>query len=1108
MFKFIRSFLPLILIVISTQIIAQETSCTDGIDNDGDGLIDCADGDCDIAGVEEDCNCDDGIDNDGDGVIDINDGGCASFYGLTFVGGDTDCSIPIDPLIGFFDFVDVALVSGQNTVDTQSKINVGDVTGDGIPDVVASSKFGQRVRVISTITGDVLSEHKPISNSKHLFELELATGDIDRDGIGEIFAIQRLFANANDITPLEYFISGYTYTPDDLTELFTPVSMGPDGKRRPGLIGLADFDGDGLVELYFRNEIRAAENGNMLASGGGDWYSEVNQGPVAVDIFPGGNMELVSGEKIYSIPSLADRNPVTPIDLSTMIAADMNDVIISLGMDVREKYFVKTMFDASEYGDDNFSSTSVADFDKDGSLDVFVSGARGSNSGNTTIYYWNVANGTVDYFEVTDPAYPPSGSGLDETGGGWPWGTGRINLGDVEGTTTTLSESKLNANFIAGTRLHSLREDPSNPGQLEWTPGWGGTPRILNDSKSGIIALSVFDFDNDGIPEIVYRDSQAIYVIDGPTGTTTIWSEPCQSHTITEGPVIADVNGDGATDIAVPCFRGPGGFDINDPIQQQALGEMRLYFSSSDSWLPTRSVWNQHGYNVVNVNDDLTIPAVQFNPSTVFGTAPCDNGIPGPITPLNNFMNQVPSISSDGCPVFPGPDIAFVGDDPNLDPSDPDYVDPSDPNYFPAVEVIPPVCGDLGIIVNFNIINSGSRAITDDIPITFWDGDPSVEPVPNPDSAILLHTTTLSVINFNIGDTLIYSDTDPDADGPAITFNSTGEAFRLYVVLNDASTGDDLPVLIDDPEFVECDIANNIFFFDIIPEPFEVQIEKISENIKCLDAEPNTGELRAVVFEGGVETLDYSKFSFQWYDGSDTTTALTDPEATTNRITARLEGAYTLVVTNTEKGCASLPIDSTIVRIGQDPTITIMQNSAQTQCSPVNGELEAFITGGNAGFTFEWFDNLLNPIGITGSLASNLAAGEYSVGVSKSGCTKLQSFTLAGPVVPDAAASVLAHVLDCADPLTGSISAEALLSGVPQPEADFTFDWYYWDDATGTLGSILPAGFGTGKTRTTLSTGFYAVVVTENSTQCSSSPPSIKRKGWTRDTYTVIKRSR
>jgi len=57
-------------------------NCTDGIDNDGDGAIDCADGDCTsdpacqpllVVPVED---CSDGIDNDGDGKIDCKDKDC------------------------------------------------------------------------------------------------------------------------------------------------------------------------------------------------------------------------------------------------------------------------------------------------------------------------------------------------------------------------------------------------------------------------------------------------------------------------------------------------------------------------------------------------------------------------------------------------------------------------------------------------------------------------------------------------------------------------------------------------------------------------------------------------------------------------------------------------------------------------------------------------------------------------------------------------------------------------------------------------------------------------------------------------------------------------
>ena len=61
---------------------APDEDCTDGIDNDGDGLIDCDDSvDC---GDDPACTepppdseiCDDGVDNDGDGQIDCNDSDC------------------------------------------------------------------------------------------------------------------------------------------------------------------------------------------------------------------------------------------------------------------------------------------------------------------------------------------------------------------------------------------------------------------------------------------------------------------------------------------------------------------------------------------------------------------------------------------------------------------------------------------------------------------------------------------------------------------------------------------------------------------------------------------------------------------------------------------------------------------------------------------------------------------------------------------------------------------------------------------------------------------------------------------------------------------------
>jgi hypothetical protein len=58
-----------------------ETICDDGIDNDGNGLVDCADPVCFTEPVCEglapsEINCVDGIDNDSNGLIDCDDPGC------------------------------------------------------------------------------------------------------------------------------------------------------------------------------------------------------------------------------------------------------------------------------------------------------------------------------------------------------------------------------------------------------------------------------------------------------------------------------------------------------------------------------------------------------------------------------------------------------------------------------------------------------------------------------------------------------------------------------------------------------------------------------------------------------------------------------------------------------------------------------------------------------------------------------------------------------------------------------------------------------------------------------------------------------------------------
>ena len=1092
-------YIVLFLFLLSTTVaMAQngEVLCNDGVDNDGDGLVDCADGNCTFAAnIERGCRCYDGIDNDGDGRIDQADSNCAPYFGLTFIGEGSDCSIVPPGANTPFDMIGPPAVSGQNTADTQSKIAVGDIDNDGIPDALITSKWNGEIRVVATTdnqpdgsdAGDIKADYN-LSGKKNdfknrgcadvdrlLFEHEVMTADIDGDGKAEIFAIASNRSGNPSSPPTCFFLMAFKYNPGNggLTPMYPPVYL---GTNRPGSFGIADMDGDGKAEVYLRDRIFAAETGALLASEGGKtmdntplWDVNVTSAPVAVDIkaagADGGKLELIVGPKIYTIPNLTARNPATPASLT--LWRDMNSLSFDINGDAApDQYFVKLMNDPTEYGLDTHSATSVADMDKDGNMDVILSGALNSSVGRTTIFYWNVAKNTVSGY-MTDtsadlgiaPGNEPSYTSYLN---GWIWGTGRVNIGDANG------DGKLDLSFVAGNQLYTVTTNAPGTNIIDlWAQ-----PRTINDSRSGVLTVTIYDFDNDGKPEMVYRDSQEVVVIDGATGSTKLWASPCQSHTYTEGPIIADMNGDGATDIGVTCNRN-NSFDVSDPIQQQALGEIRMFYSTGNEWLPTRQVWNQPGYHVTNINDDLTLPFPQLDGSMIFSPGPCANGLPGPQTPLNIFLNQVPFLSADGCPVFPAPDLEFVGDDPDNLP-----YPPGDPRNFPAVIVTPPICGNLDIDVSFNFVNSGDLPISDVIPVSFFHGDPT-DPSITSDS--LLFSTTVSVTNLQVGDTIT---TAP------VTFNGPGTPFRLYIVLN--NNGAIIPINPNGSVTNECRIDNNIYDVMVIPDPFTAVIQKIKDNNKCVAADPNVGELRARVYKGPAvaanEVLDYSGYAFQWYYGVGTTTPVPAALGGKNyNLTDLPAGDYTLVVTNTSKGCSTVPVSANILLNITLPAVIVNVLSHQTVCAPPNGALEAIVTGGNTGYNFEWFSNAIS-LGITTSTINGLTGNNYTVVVTRNGCTTTASQVVNDLAVEPTVTATSTPVANCQTPNSGSVNAEATIGGVVQAPAGYTFNWYFHNNTNNTRGSVLPPVYGSGKTRTGLPAGFYEVETINNATQCKSVP--------------------
>ncbi|MDA1010740.1 MAG: VCBS repeat-containing protein, partial [Chloroflexi bacterium] len=129
-----------------------------------------------------------------------------------------------------------------------------------------------------------------------------------------------------------------------------------------------------------------------------------------------------------------------------------------------------------------------------------------------------------------------------------------------------------------------------------------GTVRWSNDTQdasSSVTGSSVFDFE--GEAEVVYADEHDLWVYAGKTGSVLLRMADHGSGTLYEYPVIADVDGDGATEIVVPSNNMWWGVWTGITI----VGDV------DESWAPARPTWSQYAYHITNVDSDGGIPTNQ-----------------------------------------------------------------------------------------------------------------------------------------------------------------------------------------------------------------------------------------------------------------------------------------------------------------------------------------------------------------------------------------------------------------------------------------------------------------------------------------------------------------
>ncbi len=122
---------------------------------------------------------------------------------------------------------------------------------------------------------------------------------------------------------------------------------------------------------------------------------------------------------------------------------------------------------------------------------------------------------------------------------------------------------------------------------------------VTQDFSSGVTGSAVFDFEGDGVADVVYADETTLWVYAGHDGTVKMAYEEHSSGTRLEYPVIADVDGDDEVEIVF----------VNETHQDKSYRGLIVVGDANHSWQPGRKIWNQHAYHITNVNDDGGVPA-------------------------------------------------------------------------------------------------------------------------------------------------------------------------------------------------------------------------------------------------------------------------------------------------------------------------------------------------------------------------------------------------------------------------------------------------------------------------------------------------------------------
>ncbi|MDR1746168.1 MAG: hypothetical protein LBR49_02725 [Tannerella sp.] len=451
---------------------------------------------------------------------------------------------------------------------------VGDLDGDGVPEIVAmhanlaSGGWAHQATAYDVFNGQTGALRGSIPMDGIMSATSgwspVFTGllvDANRNGKGEIVVIQPV---AHTIESYEV-TSAPGVTPMTFNRLWASSFTNPSTTDYLPHPVVTDFNGDSIPEIVVYNQIFNARTGALLGTTESSISTAYvgrivgrlgnqNTNFLTVSDFDGDGLpEIAAGGKVYKVGFNASKTSVT-----CTIWRDYAG-----GVDIPDGY------------------TAVADINMDGKLDVVVVSFV---SGNTVIDVWTPETNTRVGSRIT--VSPQSDYQ------GFPF------VGDIDGKVNATTNKKYPEICVTTLwHVHAYAYDPvSNSFSVKWD--------LPTSDGSGATGITLFDFNNDGTNELIYRDETVVRILDGSAdgvAPTKKDSFQCYSGTAFEYPTIADTDGDGSANICLTCCS-------HVTTNWDFPTYLRVYESATQPWAPTRPVWNQVNYEPLQINDDLTVP--------------------------------------------------------------------------------------------------------------------------------------------------------------------------------------------------------------------------------------------------------------------------------------------------------------------------------------------------------------------------------------------------------------------------------------------------------------------------------------------------------------------